>query len=92
MNGFESLFKWALAALASLWALTLGHLHIRIGRVEDRQIKDQADQMDRRAKLWEAVTANAKELGEFKATIYRDYPTKIDLKDTEARIIAAIGK
>ena len=31
----ESLFKWAMGGLTSLWLVVLGWLHVRINRVED---------------------------------------------------------
>lgn len=91
-NGFDTLFKWALAALAGLWALTLKHLHVRINRLEDKREVDLAAQEVRRAKFWGALEDNKNELTDLRVTLVRDYPTKVDLKDTEERIISAVKR
>ena len=90
INGFDTLFKWALAALTTLWALSLGHIHVRINRVEDKREVDMAAQEIRRAKFWSALEENKEQVNELRLTLVRDYPTKVDLKETEDRIIAAV--
>lgn len=92
MNGFDALLKWALGALATLWAISLGHLHVRINRVEDKREVDHAAQEIRRTKFWDALEGAKKDINDLRVTLARDFPTKADLKDTETRIIEAMRK
>ena len=42
------LFEWAVPLIGSAFAAALGHLHVRINRVEDRQREDIRDAADSR--------------------------------------------
>ena len=87
----ETLFKWALGAVTSLVMVVMGHLHVRINRLDDRREDDRADQAARRQKIWDAVDGTKEKINALALNLKENHPTKTDLKDTEQRIIHAIN-
>ncbi len=90
MNGDTVWVKWVLSLFAIMYAAAIGHLHIRINREDEKLGKLGSEGKDRRDRIWATVTQNSREFNDFKNIVYKDYPTKEDLKDTEKRIIKAV--
>jgi cytidylate kinase len=86
----SKLVIWAFAAIAALWLFITGHIHIRINRVENLRETDREEQSKRRKILHDGLAEHKKELTSFKETVYKDYPTKVDMEKMTERIIAAV--
>ncbi len=88
----DGLFKWIVGGIIGGFVLATSHIHVRINRAEDRREKDKEEQAKRRQKLYDGLDAHRKELTSFKETVFKEYPTKADMKNMEDRIIGAIPK
>lgn len=88
--------KWLFGLFAAIGSAVVGHLHIRINRIEEadekRRVTSDASASSSREKLWTAVNKTSNDFNEFRSHVFQQYITKEDLRGTEARIMEAIRK